>query len=123
MESVTLEVGTGTYRLKAFLFLVGADLQVVIYGGDQPHVGAVAVARVDADGSVSVDLIGIGSHREGIVVEPAAVRLATALGTTVVVCAGMHWEQIDAAGIAIVLDNARLLVEDVLQYMLLKSDC
>lgn len=106
--------GTGRYRLEARVLLLGDDLNVVITGGDQPHIGAVAVAYVAADGSIDVDRIIIGNHREDVVVVPAAERIAAALHNAVTVCAGMHWDQIDAAGIENVLVNSRLLIDAVI---------
>jgi len=93
---------------------MGDDLNVVVYGGDRPHIGAVAVASVEDDGSIHVREIVIGSHREDAVATPAAERIAAALNTSVCVCAGMHWDQIDAAGIETVLNNARLLVDAII---------
>lgn len=108
-------VGDGRYLLNASVARVGADLTVTIYGGERPHVGAVAVAYTGADNEVALKLVEVGSHREGAVVEPAALRLARALNCTVIVSAGMHWDQIDRHGIDTVLENAHLLVEEVLR--------
>lgn len=116
MQSVVknLAAGEGLYRLEAILLPIGCDLHVTLYGGDTPHIGAIAVARVDAADRISVESISVGTHREGVVVDPAAERLATVLGHTVVVSAGMHWHQIDSAGISQVLENARLLVDMII---------
>jgi len=106
--------GTGRFRLEARVMPMGEDLNVMICGGDRPHIGAVAVAHVAADGTIHVDQVVIGSHREDVVVVPAAQRIAAALHNSVTVSAGMHWYEIDAAGIETVLDNARLLIDAVI---------
>jgi hypothetical protein len=108
--------GVGKYALSASVFSVGDDLQVVIYGGDKPHIGAVALGRLEADGNVEIDVLCVGTHREGVVVEPVARHLVRRLRRTVVVSAGMHWDEIDPAGIAHVVDLSRLLADKIILF-------
>lgn len=111
-----IDAGEGTYLISAHGQYIGKDLHVVITGGEQPHVGAVAVGSLseeDEDG-VHVALITVPGHKEDVVVEKAARRLARQLGITVLVAAGMHWDEIDKKGIAAVVENADLLTEKIL---------
>lgn len=111
-----VDSGAEEYQISAHGQYIGHDLHVVITGGEQPHVGAVAVGMPDTtqDDGVQVALITVPGHREDVVVEKVARRLARQLGITVLVAAGMHWAEIDKKGIAQVLENADLLTEKIL---------
>jgi hypothetical protein len=111
-----IDAGEGIYQISAHGQYIGRDLHVVITGGEQPHVGAVAVgsqALQEPDG-VQVALITVPGHKEDVVVEKAAQRLARQLGITVLVAAGMHWDEIDKKGIAKVMEYADHLTEKIL---------
>lgn len=111
-----IDAGEGPYQISAHCQYIGNDLHVVLTGGEQPHVGAVAVASQSAEdvGGVQVSLITVPGHKEDVVVEKSARRLARQLGITVLVAAGMHWDEIDKKGITQVLEHADLLTEKVL---------
>lgn len=113
----TTHTHTGAFDLTAAVRYIGQDLLVAIWGGESPHIGAVAVAqarpslrdshRISATASV-ICLLG---HKEDDIVKAAAIRLAADFNTTAVVTAGMHWEDIDADGIDRVIENNTLLIE------------
>jgi hypothetical protein len=52
-------------------------------------------------------------HKEDEVVKRVSERLAAELGARVVVVAGLHWDQLDPAGIAQVTANIDALIEDI----------
>jgi hypothetical protein len=111
-----IDAGEGIYQISAHGQYIGNDLHLVITGGEQPHVGAVAVgtqALGEPDG-IHVSLITVPGHKEDVVVEKAARRLARQLGITVLVAAGMHWDEIDKKGIDQVLVHADQLTERIL---------
>ncbi len=71
---------------------VGGDLLVTITGGSA-HIGAVAVG-IDSGGMATSSVITVPAHRDDRVVKDAAEKLAKALGRTVVVVAGIHYDDI-----------------------------
>jgi len=109
-----IEAGEGSYVVSAHAQYIGKDLHVVMTGGEQPHVGAVAVGMPSEEEGTTVALITVPGHKEDVVVEKAARRLSRQLGITVLVAAGMHWDEIDKKGIALVLEHTDLLTEKVL---------
>ena len=111
-----IDAGDGGYQISAHGQYIGKDLHIVITGGEQPHVGAVAVGTLDSeqDDGIHVALITVPGHKEDVVVEKVVRRLARQLGITVLVAAGMHWDEIDKKGITQVLENADLLTEKIL---------
>lgn len=72
---------------------VGADLLVTITGGSA-HIGAAAVG-IKADGMATSSVITVPAHREDRVVKDAAEKLAKALDRTVVVVAGIHYDDMN----------------------------
>jgi hypothetical protein len=117
----TLKTNEGVYDLEASVRMVGKDLLVAVWGGDQPHIGAVAVAlprpslkdpeRVSATASV-ICLLG---HKEDDLAKAVSEILAAAMNTTVVVTAGIHWDNLDDEGISRVLKNSEILLDLILE--------
>ena len=111
----------GKYDIEAAVRVIGTDLLVAIWGGEKPHIGAVATAlprpslsdsrRISASASVYC-FVG---HKEDQLARTAALRIASALNTPVVVTAGIHWDNLDETGIRTVLDNSRILTDLILE--------
>lgn len=80
---------------------VGRDLMVAIYGGDQAHIGATALAQPRASledpdkVSASTSVICVLGHKEELLAHHVAQSLASTLNCVVSVSCGIH---IDNAG-------------------------
>jgi hypothetical protein len=109
-----------SYNLTASVRLIGADVLVAIWGGEKPHIGAVAVAQPrpslkDPDvTSASASVICLVGHKEDELAKAAAEILAAALNTRVVVTAGIHWDNLDPQGIQRIIQNSEILVDMIL---------
>ncbi len=87
---------------------VGADLLVVLTGG-RAHIGAVAIAqprpgigdpnRISSTGSVFTRV----GHKEDVIAKSMAEELSRKLNRVVTVVAGIHWESLTQADIALVV--------------------
>jgi len=115
---------TGAYDLTASVRLIGRDLLVAIWGGENPHIGAVAVAQPrpslkDPDvTSATASVICYVGHKEDELVKASAEIIAAALNTRVVVTGGIHWDNLDQDGIDTILQNSKALVEMILEQCL-----
>ncbi len=75
---------------------IGADILVYIWGGDRPHIGAVAAAQPrpsladENRRSATCSVLTYLGHKEDEVVKLVAEQLSAALDTNVVVTAGIH---------------------------------
>jgi gallate decarboxylase subunit D len=108
------------YNLEALVKGIGDDILVAIWGG-RSHIGAVGIAqprpslrdkgKISATASVFCFL----GHKEDLVVREAAERISSALNANVVVTAGIHWGDIDTAGITCVMENSRELVGMIIE--------
>ena len=102
------------YDINCSVVQMGKDFNVSIYGGDVAHIGAVAlgVPRQSLEDknkiSSSVSLLTVVGHKEDVIVQKCAKVLAAKLNSTVVVCCGIHIDDIsfeDIKGLVEVVDE------------------
>ena len=115
---------TGSYDLEAAVRTIGPDLLVAIWGGERPHIGAVAVAqprpslRDPAQTSASTSVYCFVGHKEDELARAAAEILAAVLARPVVVTAGIHWDALTADGIRAVVRNSQILVDQIVEKLI-----
>jgi hypothetical protein len=111
--------GAHPYKLSAEVKFIGADLLVVVSGGDAPHIGSVAVAlprpslhnRMIMSATSSV--YNLPGHKDQVIAQRVSEALASRLNCTVVATAGFHQDGISREGIKRVLENAEKLAEKI----------
>ena len=119
-QEFTLQTQEDAYNLSASVRLIGEDVLVAIWGGEIPHIGAVAVAQPrpslkDPDvTSSSASVICRAGHKEDELAKAAAEILAAALETYVVVTSGIHWDNLAPEAIQQVVRNSEILVDMIL---------
>jgi len=119
MKKWELSTPEGDYRVHSLTILVGDDLLICLWGGTQPHIGAVAVAlprQSLADPlstSSTSSVFTLLGHKEDTVAKMVSERLSARLNRNVVVSAGMHWDQVDDDAIAEIVDNCLKLAEGI----------
>lgn len=103
---VRVEDPSSERYLEARVHRVGADLVVVVGGGEQPHVGCVVLAqpyeskRTAGTTSSSCSVLTIPPHKEEPIARLIAGRLTESSGGVTVVTAGVHDDNLDAEGVA-----------------------
>jgi gallate decarboxylase subunit D len=118
---IRIKTGDDVYSLEAFVKNIGNDLLVSIFGGQRPHIGAVAVAlprpslKDPKVRSATASVFCYPGHKEDVIAKEAAERLSAALDTNVTVTAGAHWDNIDRSGIRAVLKSNRQLIEMIIK--------
>jgi hypothetical protein len=119
-QEFSIKTEGDAYNLSASVRLIGEDVLVAIWGGEIPHIGAVAVAQPrpslrDPDvTSSSASVICRVGHKEDELAKAAAEILAAALETHVVVTAGIHWDNLAPEAIQRIVRNSEILVEMIL---------
>jgi hypothetical protein len=122
----TFRTETGAYDLTANVRLIGPDLLIALWGGEKPHIGAVAVAQPRPSlknpevTSATASVICYVGHKEDELAKAAAEIIAAVLNTRVVVTAGIHWDNLDQDGIDAILKNGKALVEKILEQCVAK---
>jgi hypothetical protein len=113
----TLKTDTGAFDLTANARRIGPDLLVAIWGGEKPHIGAVAAAQPrpslkdPAVTSATASVICFVGHKEDELAKRAAETLAAAIEGRTVVTAGVHWDNLSEEGIGQVIQNTAELIK------------
>ena len=111
---LTLSKKFKTYNINCTALKMGNDWNISIYGGDIPHIGAIAlgIPRPSLENknkiSSSVSVLTITGHKEDIIVQKIAKILSSTLNNTVVVSCGIHINDIsfdDIQNLNLVIDN------------------
>ena len=96
MKKINLSTGEGKYKVILNALFCGKDISICISGGDEPHIGAVAVAvpreslTGDGSNSASASVICITGHKEDEMVRRIALDLSSKWKCNVAVSAGVH---------------------------------
>jgi hypothetical protein len=98
----TLETDTGAFDLTASARRIGPDLLVAIWGGEKPHIGAVAAAQPRP----SLKDPAVTSATASVI-----CFVAAAIGGRAVVTAGIHWDNLSEEGIRQVIHNSAELIK------------
>ncbi|MDX2446353.1 MAG: hypothetical protein QNK29_04045 [Desulfobacterales bacterium] len=120
-KEITVRTHEGEYDITAGIRLVGQDVLVAIWGGEKPHIGAVAMAQPrpslkDPDiTSATASVFTYVGHKEDDLAKAAAEILASVLKTHVVVTAGIHWDNLSKEGILKIIHNSEILIDMILE--------
>ena len=112
---------TGSFDIEAGIRWIGDDLLVAIWGGEKPHIGAVAVAQSRPSlkdpeiTSATASVICFVGHKEDELAKAVSEVLAAALDTRVVVTAGIHWDNLPPEAIQQIIKNSEVLIEMILE--------
>jgi len=120
-EEFTLATREGSHNIQARVIKIGGDILVAFFGGDRPHIGAVSAAQPrpslkDPETlSATASTICYSGHREDELTRTISARLSSELETNVVVCAGIHFDGIDEAGIRAVIKNCGIAADMIVR--------
>jgi len=123
-ESISLAEGKGKFRVQCDAVEIGPDLVVKLYGGDKPHVGAVAVGiprpslAGDEKISASVSVFTLTGHKEDELAKMMAGKLSAALNRVTVLTAGIHIDNITPEGIKTFEINAVRAGDELINHLL-----
>lgn len=118
----------GAYDLEAFVKGIGQDFLIAVWGGERPHIGAVAVAqprpslRDERVTSATASVFCFLGHKEDVIAKDAAEKVASALNANVTVTAGIHWDDMDDPAIGLVVENSRDLITMIIERIRAEKD-
>lgn len=108
------------YVVEAEVVRIGPDILVYVWGGERPHIGAVAAAQprpslADPDKtSATASVLTYVGHKEDGVAKEMAEAISARFNTNAVVSAGIHWDDLPADGVQIVIDRCREITGKVI---------
>lgn len=108
MSAEFLEIGFGRSYVHAKWQKVGGDIQILVTGGELPHIGSVAIAYI-ADGQAVASALTVPSHMETELAIEFARDICVASGCSVAVTCGIHINDASPDEIALLCGHAREL--------------
>ena len=116
-------VEDGRYGVSARIIRCGQDVSVTVGGGEQPHLGAAALAgprpslRDPNKVSASTSVLCVPGHKEDAFVRRAAEQIASACNCVASVCAGVHVDRADPEELSRLARNLERLLQIILEQL------
>ena len=124
LETKLFRQGKELHKVEATLVTCGKDLLLAIGGGEEYHIGAVALAvarpslKNDGTTSASASVLCLTGHKEDSLAKKAAIELASMTGSNVTITIGLHINSATCSDIAKLEDNFWLLLQKIEKYLL-----
>lgn len=124
MRRFLVEISKGRFKIHGFVQEVGQDILVSIWGGTQPHIGAVGMAiprpslKDEKKWSATSSNFTFVGHKEDILVKNISEKLAAQLKRNVVVTAGVHWDGMTSKEIKTIRNLAQKISDRILKKIL-----
>ena len=98
---------------------IGKDLLVSIYGGDEHHIGGVAIAYVTQShyrnaSTISVSTLTFPGHKDYITANSTAERICKSLKRQTVVAVGIHYKNATKDEITTIVEAVDKLVDELI---------
>lgn len=119
-ERLSVRTAEADYVIEAEAVRIGPDILVYVWGGERPHIGAVAAAQprpslADPEAtSATASVLTYVGHKEDDVAKHMAEAIAAGCNTNVVVTAGIHWDDLPADGVHTVIERCREITEKLI---------
>lgn len=117
MESISLRTTETDHVIEAEAVRIGPDILVYVWGGERPHIGAVAAAQprpslADPNKtSATASVLSYVGHKEDGVAKEMAERISAKFKANTVVTAGIHWDHLPAKGIQIIIERCHEMTD------------
>jgi hypothetical protein len=95
-KRISLRTPEPDYVVEAEAVRIGPDILVYVWGGERPHLSYVG-------------------HKEDGVAKEMAEALSARFKTNAVVTAGIHWDDLPADGIQIIVERCREITAKVIE--------
>ena len=120
-ERISVRTSEADYVVEAEAVRIGPDILVCVWGGERPHIGAVAAAQprpslADPEvTSATASVLTYVGHKEDDVAKRMAEAIAARCNTNTVVTAGIHWDDLPADGVRTVVERCREITEKLIE--------
>ena len=120
---IKIQEGYGKYKIILNTARSGKDLTVIVYGGEKPHIGAVAISiprpslKDPQKTSTSTSVITLVGHKEDDLAKNIAEEITRITKNITIAIVGLHIEKASLRDIEILILNTQKLVNR-LKYLL-----
>ncbi|HZW81798.1 MAG TPA: hypothetical protein VFF14_00055 [Candidatus Deferrimicrobium sp.] len=123
MQTIVVIVGENRLRIEARATLTGRGIDVLLTGGESPHIGGVVmcVPRPNQAGpgfSCDTWVIPVTGHKEHHVAQPFGESICKATGQVIVVTAGIHIDQALPWELEGIKENCEKAARDLIEKIL-----
>ena len=117
-KKFTEKFGEGKYLIEATLFTSGDDITIIINGGTDYHIGALAFSALEKDAletkaSTKIEVLKAANHKEDILCKKYAMLFSEKFNVSVVVIAGIHIDNATTSEIEILLKNTDTVLKNL----------
>jgi len=122
-DDQNVSAGEGRHRVNLRAVVSGQDVVVVVSGGEQPHVGAVAIAiprkslSDENKTSSTSSVFTLVGHKDDEVAKRISEKISKSLNRVVVVAAGLHIENADKKDIELLVLNSMLCCDKMIKIL------
>ena len=121
MNVVHLEKAAGPHKIFLDSRVIGNDFLVSIYGGDEHHIGGVAIAYPTKSHYrdkliININTINLPGHKDYILANSAAEQICKALSKPTIVTAGIHIDNAASFELDEVVESVDILVKQVIDH-------
>lgn len=119
MNSITLSVGEGRFKLEALITFLGRDMNISVVGGEKRHIGAVALAqprkslRNKLKLSATASTICVIGHKEDVLAKKMAEEVSKNFNCIVTCAVGIHIDNATMKEIEEIDKNFKQLIERI----------
>lgn len=113
---IKIEEGHGKHKVFLSTVKSGEDLTVVVYGGEKPHIGAIAISiprpslKDSQKTSTSTSVITLVGHKEDDLAKNIAEDITRITKSNTIAVVGLHVEKASTRDIEILILNTKKLV-------------
>ena len=116
-----IEKNVGSHSLFLYVEEIGNDLLVRIFGGDEHHIGGVALAYPTQSHyrdamTISVSTLTAPGHKDYLLANTAAEKISKSLSTLTVVSVGIHIDSATKDEITEIVNTVDLMVDEMIMH-------
>ncbi len=121
MKRFEVKISKGRFKIYGLVHELGEDLLVSIWGGTQPHIGAIGAAtprpslKNDKKWSATSSNLTFTGHKEDILSKKISEELAARLRKNVVVTAGVHWDHLTSKEIKTIENLVQKIPDQIIK--------
>lgn len=98
---------------------IGKDLLVIIYGGDEHHIGGISAGHVTQShyrkaNTISISTLTFPGHKDYVVSNSVTEKVCNALGRSVVTTVGIHYDDATRDEINEIISVVGSLVDEMI---------
>lgn len=119
IQTISLSKGEGRVKIDLQALLTGQGIQILVTGGEKPHIGAVvlSVPRPSLSGKgISCDswITPVLGHKDNIIAQELSEFLCKKINQVVVVSAGVHISNAQPHELELIIENVKSLSHELL---------